>query len=68
VQCTEEQKSAAVCTLEYVPVCGDNGETYGNACGACAVEEVASYVDGECAVEICEDTQEVCEIPEPVQG
>lgn len=51
--CTPEQKAAELCTLQYDPVCGyESGgvspETYGNACGACATNEVVSYTAGEC--------------------
>lgn len=41
---TEEE---IVCTEQYEPVCGDNGQTYGNSCFACI--EVDSYTDWECA-------------------
>ena len=40
---TEEE---IVCTEQYEPVCGDNGQTYGNSCFACI--EVDSYTDWEC--------------------
>lgn len=49
--CTDEQKSARICTLDYTPVCGDDGVTYGNVCGACASGNVDTYVIGECVVE-----------------
>jgi putative hemolysin len=48
VTCTAEQKAAEACTLEYMPVCGDDGVTYGNKCAACASKKIDSYVPGEC--------------------
>jgi hypothetical protein len=66
IQCTEEQKSAEICTMEYMPVCGNDDITYGNACGACSAEGVDSYVEGECPTveEVCGPEDEVCAIPE----
>jgi hypothetical protein len=50
-QCTDEEKAAEICTMEYVPVCGymENGtsETYGNACSACSAG-VDYWEAGEC--------------------
>jgi len=48
VTCTEEQKAAEMCTLEYMPTCGDDGVTYGNKCAACASKAIDSYTPGEC--------------------
>ncbi len=45
--CVEKIKQDCVCTLQYDPVCGCNGKTYGNACeAACASIEV--QYTGEC--------------------
>lgn len=63
ITCTEEQKTAEGCTLEYFPVCGDNGVTYGNACSACASQEIDSYKNGECELD-CDEDDETCGIDE----
>ena len=47
--CTPQQKEATVCTMDYRPVCGDDGVTYGNACSACATPHIISFANGECA-------------------
>jgi len=57
--CTEEQKNAEICTMDYTPVCGWFNEnircikypcatTYSNSCSACSSEEVAYWTEGEC--------------------
>lgn len=46
--CIDETKiTNAPCTLEYNPVCGCDGKTYGNACKA-EVNGVTSWKPGEC--------------------
>ncbi len=64
IQCTEEQKNAEVCTMEYMPVCGDDWETYWNVCSACASQNIDGYKAGECVEEVCDPEDEVCETPE----
>lgn len=50
-ECTEEEKQAEICTMEYAPVCGfkidGTTETYGNKCQACAAKAVYWEI-GEC--------------------
>lgn len=46
--CTEEEKQAEMCTMEYAPVCGDNGQAYSNGCTACSSGEIDYYLEGEC--------------------
>lgn len=60
VVCTDEQKQAEFCTMEYAPVCGlvdvqcfttpcdPVPETFGNGCSACAQGNVISYTEGAC--------------------
>ncbi len=58
--CTDEQRGAVACTMEYRPVCGwfdperiqcvkyPCASTYGNPCGACADDKVLYWTNGEC--------------------
>jgi putative hemolysin len=61
IYCTDKQKEAVVCTMEYNPVCGyfyDSiqcikapcAQTFGNGCSACADEKVEYYKTGECPI------------------
>lgn len=61
--CTEVEKSAEACTMDYFPVCGDDGMTYGNACAACASQNIDWYKMWECEV-VCAEGDENCEVPE----
>jgi hypothetical protein len=47
IYCTEEQKQAIVCTMEYMPVCGSDNVTHGNKCAACSLG-IDYYIPGEC--------------------
>lgn len=46
-ECKTEPKEGCVCTMQYDPVCGCDGKTYGNACAA-ECEGVKSWTKGEC--------------------
>ena len=48
IYCEPEQREADVCITLYDPVCGDDGKTYSNSCGACKDEKVNYWVEGEC--------------------
>lgn len=45
--CTDEEKAAEACTMEYIGVCGSDGKTYGNICTACSAD-VKYVLSGIC--------------------
>jgi hypothetical protein len=65
-------ETAVACDLAYVPVCGCDGVTYGNACGAQSAGMNVAY-PGECGAAAscggaeCSDTQ-FCKYPEGYCG
>lgn len=45
--CKGEAKENCICTMQYDPVCGCDGVTYGNDCSA-QCQGVKSWTKGEC--------------------
>jgi hypothetical protein len=54
-----------ICTQEYDPVCGSDGEVYGNGCTACSNTAVEYYTAGECDAPVGGTPEEDASIPPP---
>ena len=55
----QTSKPAIACTLEYVPVCGMDGKTYGNMCAANAEHMMIKH-QGECSEKFLINSFEDC--------
>ena len=58
ISCTPEEKENIFCNYDLNPVCGDDWETYWNACIACISNNIDSYKMWEC--KICDDETGIC--------
>jgi hypothetical protein len=52
IACTRDDVLAEVCSTDYMPICGENGITYGNRCSGCSSGELDYYKLGECDEDI----------------
>jgi len=62
--CTDAEKNAEACTMDYKPVCGYSKDgvwkTYSNACTACSSGQVYKWKEGKCDESVkCESHHKV---------